>query len=137
MKKYIVRLESEERKSLEQLVRVGKAAAYKIRHANVLLAVDQSEHGPKLKDEQVSAALGITTRSIEHLRKRYVEEWLDACLTHKKRESSSLPRKLDGHKEARLIALACGPAPKGRQRWSLRLSADRLVAPEVVDSISH
>jgi transposase len=137
MKKWIVRLEAKERESLEHLVRVGKAAAYKIRHANVLLAVDESEPGPKLKDEQVAAALGVTTRSIEHLRKRYVEEGLDACLAHKKRESSNLPRKLDGHKEARLIALACGPAPEGRQRWSLRLLADRLVVLEVVDSISH
>jgi hypothetical protein len=44
---------------------------------------------------------------------------------------------LDGEGEARLIALACSEAPEGRRRWTLRLLADRLVALEVVDAISH
>lgn len=57
MKKWVVRLEAEERQRLEQLVRVGKAAAYKIRHAHVLLAVDESEQGPGCKDEEVSRTL--------------------------------------------------------------------------------
>ncbi len=137
MKKWIVRLEAEERRRLQRLVRAGKAAAYKIRHANVLLAVDESGDGPGLKDAEVAEALGVTTRSIEHLRKRFVEEGFEACLGRKKRVGSRLECKLDGKKEARLIALACSPAPKGRQRWSLRLLADRLVVLKVVDSISH
>ena len=65
MKKYVVRLEAEERGRLEQLVRVGRAAAYRIRHANVLLAVDESAVGPKLKDAQAAEAFGVTVRSIE------------------------------------------------------------------------
>jgi len=119
------------------LVGVGKAAAYKIRHANVLLAADESSGGPGLRDTDIAAALGIATRSIERLRTRFVEEGLEACLERKKHRGSSLLRKLDGKKEARLVALACSPAPPGRQRWSLRLLADRLVVLEVVDSISH
>lgn len=137
MKKWMVRLEAEERERLRQLVRVGKAAAYKIRHAHVLMAVDESDDGPGLRDGEVAQALGVTTRSIEHLRKRFVDEGLEACLERKKRRGSSLFRKLDGEKEARLIALACSAAPPGRQRWSLRLLADRLVVLNVVDSISH
>lgn len=137
MKRWIVRLEGEERYRLQRLVRVGKAAAYKIRHANVLLAVDESDEGPGLRDWEVAQTLGVTTRSIEHLRKRFVEEGLEACLERKKRTGSSLLRKLDGKKEARLVAMACSAPPPGRQRWSLRLLADRLVVLNVVDSISH
>ena len=70
MKRYLVRLEAEERARLEQLVRVGKAAAYRIRHANIVLAVDESEAGPKLKDAQAAEAFGVAVRSIESLRKR-------------------------------------------------------------------
>ena len=76
----MVRLEAEERNRLEQLVRTGKAAALRIRHANILLAVDESEGGAKLKDTEAAAAFGVAVRSIEWLRQRYVEEGLDAAL---------------------------------------------------------
>lgn len=134
MKKWIVRLEAEERQELERLVRVGKAAAYKIRHANVLLAVDESEQGPGCKDEEVSRTLGVTVRSIEKLRRRCVEEGLEACLVHKRRGMPSVNRKFDGEKEAKLIALACGPPPKGRARWTLELLADQVVQLGIVES---
>lgn len=134
MKKWIVRLEAEERQQLEQLVGVGKAAAYKIRHANVLLAVDESEQGAGCKDEEVSRTLGVTVRSIEMLRRRFVEEGLEACLVHKKRGMPSVNRKFDGEKEAKLIALACGPVPKGRARWTLELLADQVVQLGIVES---
>ncbi|MCY2951381.1 MAG: hypothetical protein NTU53_05310 [Planctomycetota bacterium] len=78
IKKYIVRLDAEERARLEQLIGVGKAAAYRIRHANVLLAVDESDAGPKRKDVDAARAFNVGVRSIELLRKRLVEEGLDA-----------------------------------------------------------
>lgn len=134
MKRWIVRLETEERQQLERLVRVGKAAAYKIRHANVLLAVDESEQGPGCKDVDVSRTLGVTVRSIEMLRRRFVEEGLEACLVHKKRGMPSVNRKFDGEQEAKLIALACGPPPKGRARWTLELLADQVVQLGIVES---
>jgi hypothetical protein len=133
MKKWVVRLEAEERQRLEQLVRVGKAAAYKIRHANVLLAVDESEQGPGCKDEEVSRTLGVTVRSLEMLRRRFVEEGLEACLIHKRQGVPSVQRKFDGEKEAKLIAVACGPAPKGRARWTLELLADQVVQLGIVE----
>ena len=74
MEKWIVRLEAEERSRLEHLVRTGKAAAYKIRHANVLLAVDESDAGPGLPDAQVAGVLGVAVRSIESLRRRWTRE---------------------------------------------------------------
>ncbi len=137
MKKYTVRLEAEERQRLEQLIGVGKGATYRIRHANVLLAVDESNAGPKLKDIDVAKALHVSVRSIESLRKRFVEEGLDAALERKKRERPSVERLFDGEKEAKLIAVACGPKPAGRTRWTLQLLADRVVTLKIVDRCSR
>ncbi len=136
MKKWMVRLEAEEGERLRQLVRVGKAAVYKIRHANVLSAVEESEEGPGLADAQVAEALQIGVRSIEWLRRRFVEEGLEACLVRKKQERPSIQRMFDGEKEAKLIAAACSPAPKDRARWTLNLSADRVVELRIVESCS-
>lgn len=136
MKKWMVRLEAEERQTLRELARVGKAAAYKIRHANVLLAVDDSEEGPGLPDTQVAKTLQIGVRSIESLRRRFVEEGLESCLVRKKQEYPSIQRMFDGEKEAKLIAVACGPAPKDRARWTLTLLADRVVELRIVESCS-
>jgi len=137
MKKWIVQLEADERTRLEQLARRGKAAAYRIRHANVLLAVDQSPAGPGLADEQVAGTLNISVRSIEHLRRRFVEEGFDAALERKKRSRPSIEPMFDGEKEAKLIAIACGPKPAGRVRWTLQLLAQRVVLLKIVEHCSR
>jgi transposase len=136
MKKYIVRLDAAERARLEQLVRVGKAAAYRIRHANILLAVDESAAGPKMKDDKAARAFHVSVRSIESLRRRLVEEGLDAALDRKKQERPSVEKMFDGEKEAQLIAVACGKKPQGRARWTLKLLADRVVALKIVERCS-
>jgi transposase len=137
MKKYIVRLEAEERLRLEQLVRVGKAAAYRIRHANILLAVDESEGGAKMKDVEAARAFGVGVRSIESLRRRLVEEGLEAALDRKKQVRPSIEKMFDGEKEAKLIAIACGPKPAGRTRWTLELLAERVVRLKIVEHCSR
>jgi Fe2+ transport system protein B len=134
-KHYVVRLEAEERQRLERLVKVGKVAGYKIRHANMLLMADAA--GPAMTDERISQALGVSVGQMEHLRQRLVEEGLEACLRRKKQERPSIEPMFDGEKEAKLIALACSEAPAGRERWSLRLLADRAVRLEIVESTSH
>ena len=137
MEKWIVRLEAEERSQLEHLVRKGKGAAYKIRHANVLLAVDESGAGPGLPDKQVAGVLDVAVRSIESLRRRWVEDGMDAALGRRKRERPSIEPMFDGHKEAKLIAVACSPKPKGRARWTLELLADRVVELKIVERCSR
>ena len=136
MKKYIVRLDAAERERLEQLVRGGKAAAYRIRHAHILLAVDESAAGPKMKDEAAARAFHVHVRSIEALRRRLVEEGLDAALARKKQAPPSVEKMFDGEKEAQLIAMACGKKPQGRARWTLELLADRVVALKIVEHCS-
>lgn len=133
-KKYVVRLTDEERAHLSDLVRKGKAAAYRIKHANVLLKVDAD--GANWKDEAAAEAFGCHANTVRNIRQRFVEVGFDAALERKKREEPARARKLDGYGEARLIALCCSEAPEGKSRWTLQMLADELVALEVVDSIS-
>jgi hypothetical protein len=135
MKKYRVRLEPQERAQLEQLVNAGGIAGYKIKHANMLLLADSA--GPGWTDEQIAEGLNASVGQCEFLRKRFVEEGLEACLQRKKQECPSVEPMFDGEKEAKLIALACSKAPDGYARWSLRLLADRAVQLEIVDATSH
>ena len=135
MKKYIVRLNEEERAQLNGLVSKGKTAAYKIRHAHILLKADAS--GPNWPDEKIAETLGCHVKSIPAIRERFVMQGLDAAVGRKPLKNPPRERILDGQKEAHLIALSCGKPPEGFGRWSLRLLADKLVALEIVEEISH
>jgi transposase len=132
MKKYVVTLTGNERQHLEQLLAKGKAAARTLRHAQALLKADQSVGW---KDAAIAEAYGLSVRTVERLRQRFVEEGVAAAL--KPQTVPRLPRKIDGTVEAHLVALACSDPPEGRQRWTLRLLADRLVELDLVESISH
>jgi len=135
MKRYIVELTSEERKQLQQLVKKGNVAGYKIRHAQMLLKADQGNKGPCWPDAQVAEVFAAHVTTVERLRKRFIEQGLEAALERNKRNNYA--RKLDGDAEAHLIAIACSDPPAGRSEWSLRLLANRLVELSVVDSISY
>ena len=82
--------------------------------------------------EQVQAGRA----TVERVRKRFVEEGFESALEPHQPRRTYL-RKLDGDGEAHLIALACGEAPEGRSRWTLRLLADRMVALEYVNELSY
>ena len=134
-KKYIVRLSEEERKELTRLISKGKAAAYKIRHAHILLKADAD--GPSWIDPRIAGAFCCHARTVEGIRRRFVEQGIEAALNRKKRAMPPREKLLDGAQEARLIALSCSKPPKGRGRWTLHLLADRMVELEIVESISH
>lgn len=135
-KKYIVRLSEEERKTLEDMVKKGKAASYKRLHAQALLKADVSEQGEGWKDAEISKAFNISVRTVERLRQRLVEKGLDAAIARAK-SSRTKKRKLDGEQEAYLIALACSEAPDGHAAWTFQLLADKLVELKYTDSISR
>jgi transposase len=134
---YVVRLSEEERSQLRTMVRKGKAAAYKLTHARILLQSDQAEAGPAFKDAEIARSLDVAERTVARVRQRFVEGGLGAALHRKKQVSPSRRRTLDGEGEARLIALSCSQAPEGRSGWTLRLLADKLVELQVVEKISH
>lgn len=133
--KYVVRLTLEEREQLEGLVNKGRVAAGKRRRAQILLKADATSEGSGLTDGEVAEALDVSGATVHRVRKAYVEQGLEAAITAKPARRHR-PRKLDGAAEAKLIALACSPAPEGRACWTMQLLADKLVELEVVASIS-
>ncbi len=136
-KRYVVELELEERARLERMVSVGKRAAAKLTHARVLLQADQSAAGPGWTDARIAEGLGLTTRTVENIRRRFVEQGLQAALERKKQCRPSREGLLDGAKEAKRVAICGSKAPNGRRRWTLQLLADRWVELNIVDSSSY
>lgn len=133
MKRYIIRLTQTEREWLEGLVKKGRAAAYRIKHANILLKADAD--GPAWIDERIAEGFGCHVHTVENVRRRCVLQGVEAALERRKQARPRRERRLDGDGEARLIALACSEPPEGRDSWTLQLLADQLVRLEVVDSI--
>lgn len=133
-KKYIVRLTEKERSDLEDIVGKSKAAACKVKHANILLKVDAN--GPDWSDDRVANTFLCATRTVSSIRQQFVEQGMDAALERKKRETPPITPILDGEKEARLFQIACSEPPVGRAKWTLRLLADKMVDLEIVETIS-
>lgn len=135
-KKYHVTLTPAEREQLKEMIRKGKQAAAKIRRAHLLLAADEAEGGLNMTDEQIKRTYHVSLRTIERLRQRFVEEGFEVALAAK---STGGPQviKIDGEVEAHVIALRLGPVPEGRNRWTMRLLAEKMVELEYVDSISY
>lgn len=132
-KLYVVDLTQDERAALLALTQKGNTAARKVRRANLLLLSDRT--GRNLSDQAVAEALHVGRATVERVRKRFVEEGLDAALSERPRLGKQ--PKLDGKQEAHLVAIACSQPPEGRERWTLELLADRLVQMQVTQTVSR
>lgn len=129
MKKYVVDLNEEEKEQLEELTTKGTSGARKIRRAHILLLANEG-----LIDKEIARAMNAAVTTVERVRKRFVEEGVESALSERSRPGAK--RKLDGRREAYLVALACSDPPEGKKRWSMQLLADRLVEVGVVEEIS-
>ena len=128
--KYIVELTPDEREQLLQLMGMGKHSARKLTRARILLKADEG-----LTDEQIAQALHVGSATVGRVRQRFVEEGLERSLNEGPRPGQK-PR-LNGKEQAHLIAVACSDPPEGRQRWTLRLLADKAVELSLAESISY
>ena len=134
--KYRVTLTAEERNELKQLINHGRTAGYRIKHAHILLALDEIPQNHEWTDKKIAGAYQCCEKTVGELRKRFVEQGFAAALERKKREIP--PRiKIDGEAEAKIVALTCSNAPDGYSRWTLRLLAERAVTLGIVESITH
>ena len=136
VKKYVVKLSAEERGRLEAMVRAGKNSAQMLTRARILLKADVSEAGEGWSDTAISAALNTSINNVARTRQLLVEEGFEATLKRKYNPNSARPRIFDGAAEAKLIALACSPAPEGFARWTLRLLEEKVVELSIVEKTS-
>jgi len=136
MVKYKVALTSTEREELLSITKGGTHTSKKVIHAIILLNCDEGEFSDKVNNEDVARVLKIGERTIDRVKRRFVEDGFDAALENKP-TTRVYDRKADGEVEAHLVALSCSEAPDGFSRWSLRLLAEKMVELQYVDEISH
>ena len=133
-----IRLSEEEQLFLTSIVKSGVHPAKEIIRARVLLLLDRTEKTDHVRYNRTAERVGISVQAVYNMRDEYLDNQdIHSYLTRKKRETPPVPAKVDGKVEAEIIALACSKAPEGHSRWTLRLLAERAVALNIVDSISH
>ena len=132
--KYIVTLTEEERDMLQDLIAKGRTQGYRIKHAQILLKLDEIPENREWTYDKIREAYHATPHTICQIAKRFVTDGVEAALGRK--EQVNRHKKVDGRVEAHIIAIACSEAPEGRERWTLQLIADELVRLGVVESIS-
>jgi hypothetical protein len=134
-KKYIVRLNDQERRELVEVIAKLKGTSQKVKRAQILLKADAD--GPNWPHHQISEAFLCRTKTVSNVCKSLVERGFEMTLEGKKRDTPPRAKLLDGEQEAKIIALRLGEPPEGYGNWSLRLIAEKTVELGIVESISH
>jgi transposase len=136
MIRYTIKLTKPEVEELRAIINKGSHTSQTFRTAYILLNCDEGKYSDKVTNEQMSKVLKVGMRTIDRVKKKFIEEGLEAAL--ERRPTSRLyESKSDGDTEAKLVALCCSEPPKGFSKWSLRLLADKMVELKYAESISH
>ena len=133
---YKVILTKSEHEQLYEIIKKGKHKSQTYRNAYVLLNTDEGEFSDKVTNAEISKVLKVGMRTIDRVKKRFVEDGFETCLSRKP-TTRTYEKKIDGDVEAHLISIACSESPKGFAKWSLRMLADKMVELNYVESISY
>jgi transposase len=133
---YTIKLTRGEVEELKAIISKGSHTSQTFRVAYILLNCDEGKHSDKVTNEQISKVLKVGMRTIDRVKKKFVEEGFEASL-ERRITSRVYEKKSDGDVEAKLVTLCCSEPPKGYAKWSLRLLADKMVELNYVESISH
>jgi len=136
--KHNVSLSIEEIEKLKSITHKGSGhSARMIMHAHILLWTNDGLNEKKKNDREIAQFLDISPTTVNNVRKLYSKEGLEAALGRKTRLTPPHISKITGDFEAQVIAVATGPVPKGRARWTLRLLAEYCEDKKYIISISH
>jgi len=133
---YTIKLTKPEVEELKAIINKGSHTSQTFRVAYILLNCDEGQHSDKVSNEQISKVLKVGMRTIDRVKKKFIEEGFEASL-ERRITSRVYEKKSDGDVEAKLVTLCCSEPPKGYARWSLRLLAEKMVELNYVESISH
>lgn len=136
MIRYTIKLTKDEVAELKSIINKGSHSTQTYRAAVILLNCDTGEFSDKVTNEQIAKVIKVGMRTIDRVKKRFIEEGLDSTL-ERKPSNRIYEKKADGDFEAKLVAICCGNPPEGFAKWSLRLLADKMVELKYIDSISH
>ena len=133
---YTIKLTKTEVEELMSIINKGLHTSQTFRTAYILLNCDEGMYSEKVTNEQISKVLKIGMRTIDRVKKKFIEEGFEASL-ERRPTTRVYETKTDGDVEAKLVTLCCSEPPKGYAKWSLRLLADKMVELNYVESISH
>lgn len=136
MIRYTVKLTKEEVEGLQSIISKGSLTSQTFRTAYILLNCDEGDYSEKVTNEQISKVLKVGMRTIDRVKKKFVEEGFEKAL-ERRTSSRKYEIKIDGDVEAKLVSLCCSEPPAGYAKWSLRLLADKMVELQYVESISY
>ena len=136
MIRYTIKLTKSEVEELRAIISKGSHTSQTFRAAYILLNCDEGKYSDKVTNEQISKVLKVGMRTIDRVKKKFIEEGFEAVL-ERRPTSRVYESKSDGDVEAKLVTLCCSEPPKGYSKWSLRLLADKMVELEYAESISH
>ena len=136
MIRYTIKLTKSEVEELMSIINKGSHTSQTFRTAYILLNCDKGRYSEKVTNEQISKVLKVGMRTVDRVKKKFIEEGLEACL-ERRLTSRIYESKTDGDVEAKLVTLCCSEPPKGFAKWSLRLLSDKMVELNYVESISH
>jgi len=136
MIRYTIKLTKSEVEELMNIINKGSHTSQTFRTAYILLNCDEGKYSEKVINEEISKVLKVGMRTIDRVKKKFIEEGFEACL-ERRPTTRVYERKTDGEMEAKLITLCCSEPPKGYAKWSLRLLAEKMVELKYVESISH
>ena len=134
--RYTVKLTESEVEELRVIINKGSHTSQTFRAAYILLNCDEGDYSDKVTNEQISKVLKVGLRTIDRVKKQFIEEGMEAVL-ERRSTTRIYDIKADGDMEAKLVTLCCSEPPKGFSKWSLRLLADKMVELNYVASISH
>ena len=134
--RYTIKLTESEVEELRVIINKGSHTSQTFRAAYILLNCDEGDYSDKVTNEQISKVLKVGLRTIDRVKKQFIEEGMEAVL-ERRSTTRVYDIKADGDMEARLVTLCCSEPPKGFSKWSLRLLADKMVELNYVASISH
>jgi transposase len=134
--KYTIHLTKSEREDLIAIINKGSHTSQTFRTAYILLNCDEGKYSEKVTNEQISKVLKVGMRTIDRVKKRFMEEGMEAVL-ERRPTGRAYETKIDGDIEAKLVTLCCSEPPKGFAKWSLRLLANKMVELKYVETISH
>ena len=125
-----VQLTKQERKQIAGMMNKGWESARVLRRALILRQLDQGQTAA-----QVASHVGVASKTVRAIARRYEEEGLESALYEKPRPGKR--RRLDAGQSQRIIAMVCGPPPRGQGRWSVRLIAQEAVKRKLVARVGR
>ena len=120
-KTYHISLTDDELKQLKSVMRKKQTSKTVRNRCQIIIDLDEA-HGKVLTHGQSAKTNCVCMATVTNTVRLFSEKGIDGIISlNRSINSDNARRRLDGRAEARIIEIACSPAPEGHSRWTLRL----------------